>query len=43
MPRRNTMQVAIENAVLDVIPDEALAADRQARKVARQREAEIAA
>src|SRR4051812_43598883 len=43
MPRRNTLQVAIEDAVIDVIADEVRAADRQARKAARQRDAEAEA
>jgi hypothetical protein len=43
MPRRNPLQAAIEDAVLDVIAGEVRATDRQARQVARQREAEAAA
>jgi hypothetical protein len=43
MPRRNPLQVSIEDAVLDVIADEVRATEHQARQEARQREAEAEA
>jgi hypothetical protein len=43
MPRRNPLQVAIEDAVLDVTADEVRATERLARHEARRRDADAEA